>query len=503
MTHPEIHEVSEVHKHLIRDAVGEMRLAAEADTELPADTKLVWVLSAPGTYLSQATPELGQIYSHDTHDRNNLQTGVAAALDITANRLGVDVTELTAEDIAANGPLLYYNGEGDNTNFRQNSDLRAAIESGEFPYPAELVRIGEIEQANTPAQAKDMAEFLGDHPEIDHVAVVSLLSHAPRVSRYIEKAVEDGVMPEGVEFYGVPVPVGDESLGAGVREVRKIVEYYDKGHLSADSAVPEYHYPRLDTLLTVEEWAFEGAGQPELTDQSKATIDALLREPFGGEAPDAVVALSGGIKPKNSENPEDFTTLLYSDKNETGVVVPSKTRVVATAAIAEVLPDVPIVTNSVDRTQPEWPSMASVVTQELVERGVDEDRIIPEETSFNTVTQLIETIKLAVENDWTKVTLVANDWYFPRLGRFIEQLPHIVTYEDPAQNEAFHAALASFAEMGGQISMVASEEVLLAAHPRYRSILRASKHAMEQTVASEARGSQALDEGRYAVSLKV
>src|SRR6185369_14569647 len=133
----------------------------------------------------------------------------------------------------------------------------------------------------------------------------------------------------------------------------------------------------------------------------------LITAPFDGELPDAIIALSGGIRPSISSLSETgFKTLSYADKNETGVVVPSKTRVIATAAIAHAIPDVPIVTNSVDRTQPDWPSMASVVADELVHRGVDRDRIILEEESFNTATQLIEMINLAVDNGWQRLSIV-------------------------------------------------------------------------------------------------
>lgn len=247
----------------------------------------------------------------------------------------------------------------------------------------------------------------------------------------------------------------------------------------------------------------EGAvTQPELSPHDH--IRNMVTEPFGGESPDAIIALSGGIRPSAASVSETgFKTLSYADKNETGVVVPSKTRVIATAAIAEAIPDVPIVTNSVDRSQPTWPSMASVVADELAYRGVDRARIIEEGASFNTATQLIEMINLAVANDWQKLAVVGNDWYFPRLGEFYKSLRSVVTYEDPAQNAAFHATLDRFEEMGGQVSLVSSEAVMKLAQPRFGALLAETETAMEQTLASEKRGLDHLRAGKYAVSLRI
>jgi uncharacterized SAM-binding protein YcdF (DUF218 family) len=447
--------------------------------------------------LEQASPEKGGVYSDAMYDKMDILAGFAAVTDITASRLGKRPQDVTFEDIEEFGPTLYYNGEGPetkNSNYSQNEDLRKAAREPDFPFPVSKLVIGEIDVANTPAQARGFGEYLRsirgeEGEEFGKVAVVSLASHAPRVARYIQKEIEDGNMPADIDYYGVAVPIPGSATGAGVREVRKIVQYHKKGDLAATPAYSEYYRPR-----TAEEWA-------EHVDER---IRELITAPFDGELPDAIIALSGGIRPSISSVSETgFKTLSYADKNETGVVVPSKTRVIATAAIANAIPDVPIVTNSVDRTQPEWPSMASVVADELVHRGVDRDRIILEEESFNTATQLIEMINLAVDNGWQRLSIVANDWYFPRLGEFYNQLRNVVSYEDPAENAAFHAALDRFEEMGGQVSLVGSEEVMILAEPRFRTFFAMAEHALEETLASERRGLEALRAGRYAVSFRL
>jgi hypothetical protein len=249
---------------------------------------------------------------------------------------------------------------------------------------------------------------------------------------------------------------------------------------------------------------------PAIEEQSELTLDAndrirdVVTGQFGGETPDAIISLSGGIRPSTSSLSESgFTTLSYANANETGVVVPSKTRVMATAAIAQAIPNIPIVTNSVDRTQPTWPTMASVAADELVHRGVDPSRIIKEEASFNTATQLIEMIKLAVDNNWQRLAVIGNDWYGPRLGEFYGRLRSVVRYEDRAQNEAFHAALDRFEEMGGQVGLVSSEEIICLAQPRFRAFMGLAEAALSKTVASEQRGLEDLRAGKYALSLRI
>lgn len=242
---------------IVHEAVAEMREAYNPKPGLPIDTDIVWVLSAPGTYLEQASPEKGEIYSSQMHDRLNIEKGFEVVREITADRLGKTPEEVTFEDIEEHGPTLYYNGEGPDTerkNYPQNEHLRKAMAKPDFPFPVSKMVIGEIDVANTPAQARDFARYLHsvkkENGETSKVAVVSLTPHAPRVSRYVQKVIEDGAMPEGVEFFGVTVAPELEVLGAGVRELRKINKYSkpkedgSPGDVAFDPAYDSYYRPR-------------------------------------------------------------------------------------------------------------------------------------------------------------------------------------------------------------------------------------------------------------------
>lgn len=234
---------------IVHEAVNELRRAYEPVPGLPTDTDIVWVLSAPGTYLQQAPHEKAGIYSQQMHDRNNLLRGFEAVREITAQRLGKKPSEVTFHDIEEKGPILYYNGEGAETagsNYHQNDDLRKAMKQPDFPFPASKIIIGEIDAANTPAQARGFAKYLHslkNAGEINKVAVISLTPHAPRAARYIQLEIENGDISKDIEFYGVTVNPETDTLGTGLREVRKVLQYYRKGDLARTPAYTAYYRP--------------------------------------------------------------------------------------------------------------------------------------------------------------------------------------------------------------------------------------------------------------------
>lgn len=218
---------------LTHQVVDELRDLKERPPFQPtADIDAVWVLSAPGTY-----KEVSQdgIYKGVSADKKNIDYGIRLVYEITALRLGKNVDEVTKEDVESEGPVLYYNGEDAataQTNYPQNLHLQEMVADPEFPLPASNLKIGHIEIANTPAQVSDFAEFSRDFLPGSKVAVVSLIQHAPRVSRYLQHQKDS--LPEGVIFLNAPTPETDKTVGKVLREVRKIADYAEKGDLSRE-----------------------------------------------------------------------------------------------------------------------------------------------------------------------------------------------------------------------------------------------------------------------------
>lgn len=271
---------------------------------------------------------------------------------------------------------------------------------------------------------------------------------------------------------------------------------------------------RVGTLAT-QELAVVPAPEEVTTELQEETEqeakNRLIRQeatgPLDRHTPDVIFLFSGGMTRDNgtnrtTENLHRATN--YTDLTEHGLVTGGRTRVIATAAIARVIPDIPIVTDSYNRFDPTEPTMASVMGQELINRGVDGNRIIHETDSFSTVTQLIEMVNMANEHGWNDIDVIGTAWHFPRVSAMFENLETIVNYEDPAKEAAFKAALATFRERGVRVGFVSSENVMRIISPHYANYLDAAEASapFQQTLAAETQGLADLQAGKYRIVLK-
>lgn len=225
--------------------------------------------------------------------------------------------------------------------------------------------------------------------------------------------------------------------------------------------------------------------------ERQAKITEMLTAPFNGANPDAIFSFSGGIK--YDSNSGKYRTLAYSELSEHGLVTGSKTRVIATAEIAKVLPEVTIVTNSFNRFDSEEPTMASVIHQELVNRGVSPERLDSEELSFSTLTQIKEMVIKAVDQNWTKLIAVTNTYHLPRIREMNRQLDVII------DDEVFQAALKIFKERGGKVEYIGSEDIIRLVSSHYKKYLDEAEktQGFTTTVAAEAQGLSDLQAGKY------
>ena len=218
---------------LVHQVVDELReLKEQPPFEPTADIDTVWVLSAPGTI-----KELSQdgIYNGVSADKKVIEHGIDLVRKITALRLDKDPEAVTKDDIESAGPILYYNGEDsdtEKTNYPQNLHLQEAAKNPDFPLPESKLVIGHIEVANTPAQVRDFMEYLQHSHPTGKVAVVSLIQHSIRVSRYLQQYKE--LVPEDVTLLNAPVAETEKTVGKTLREVRKVADYAEKGDLSKD-----------------------------------------------------------------------------------------------------------------------------------------------------------------------------------------------------------------------------------------------------------------------------
>lgn len=242
--------------------------------------------------------------------------------------------------------------------------------------------------------------------------------------------------------------------------------------------------------------AHEAVPVDALSPEEKLTaIRTVLTEGFGGEAPDVIFAHSGGMYYREERGVHRTTS--YSQLTEHGQATGGRLRVIATAKIAEAVPEAQIVTNSFNRFDPDEPSMASIVKGELTDRGVDPQRIEMEEQSFTTITQMVEMVKLAVEKNWTKVVAMTNEFHYPRMTAMFERLDTII------DDDEFQKTLTAFKERGVQVKFIPAEQILRLIDPHFTAYIErvVQSEAYAKTVAAEAQGLEDLLAGKYRVVL--
>jgi len=229
-------------------------------------------------------------------------------------------------------------------------------------------------------------------------------------------------------------------------------------------------------------------------------VRKYVLEVIGDKEPDALIVLSAGIRQQTvkGEPTGRWKSVAWGHAGDLGLHTGSRTRVSAGAFIAKAFPEIPVVANSYNRNNADEPTMASVVKGELIQRGVEEDRIVLEEESFSTITQYIEALRLATENKWKNVAVMINEYYEPRAKAIFTHLAEIV--DDPVVQKLVN----TFADKGGRFVFVNSESVLRTVDPLYikyfEEIYRSPQY--KEMLGKEAQGLEDIKAGRYKYSLR-
>jgi hypothetical protein len=221
--------------------------------------------------------------------------------------------------------------------------------------------------------------------------------------------------------------------------------------------------------------------------KAKGALESELQ----GIEPDVLFIHSAGIR--RSAATGAWRSVEWGHPGDLGLHTGARTRVLAGAEFARIFPNVPIVANSYNRNSADEPTMASVVAQELVDRGVDEDNIILEEESFSTITQYIELLKLAKEYDWKNVAIMGNEYYKERLEAIFTHLPEIV------DDQSIQELWLDFHESGRTLVVMDCEPVLRAMDPHYVNYLDNvySQPYYREMQQKEAQGLEDINNGRY------
>lgn len=159
--------------------------------------------------------------------------------------------------------------------------------------------------------------------------------------------------------------------------------------------------------------------------------------------PDAFLILAGAMTYDDATG--EYLTASFDTYDENsaiavGMPLPSggRDRVLAAFEMHGVFPDAYLVGMSKTRDDRK-PTYAAVARKELLEKGVDEGRVLVQDASVDTVTELKATARLAQEYGWKNVVLIVSKWQVPRAEALLN---HVEDFAD----EGEEALLAAFAE---------------------------------------------------------
>ncbi len=221
-----------------------------------------------------------------------------------------------------------------------------------------------------------------------------------------------------------------------------------------------------------------------------------IYEQLCGGKPDVLFILARGVVENKATG--EFKSLGYGDTDLHGMVGGAKARSIAAAELHRFFPNSSVVANSLIPQMPA--SMARVTAQELQNRGVQQEKIIIQEESYSTFTELIELIKLIVQNDWHNTVVIANEFHIPRAQAM---LAHINDLHDPngySEKPEVQEALKKFKEMQSvYIAFVSAEEVLLVANPHYKKVIDAARQlpTWKETMEKETMATIQIQAGEY------
>lgn len=188
--------------------------------------------------------------------------------------------------------------------------------------------------------------------------------------------------------------------------------------------------------------------------------------------PDAIFPLSGGTLWDEKSGAWRSTT--YEEGDSFGTLG-GYARIQAGAILARRYPKAKVVANT-KCLDDRLPTHASIHARELEALGVEKERIVLEEKSTTTGTQVLEALALAESQGWKNILFVSNEYHIPRVQAFYEK-----------------------AKSNVQADSISAESILIAESPGFKDAFEIiqKKPAYRLRLKSEAEGLEALRKGVY------
>lgn len=213
-----------------------------------------------------------------------------------------------------------------------------------------------------------------------------------------------------------------------------------------------------------------------------------------GDAPDVIVVVSGASKYNEQKGRYDNGS--FGDVDDSGLITGGKDRVIAGAEVHAAYPDSMLVTTS-RTSDPNRPTLAAVLTAQLVRMGVPQEQIIEKDESYRTVDGVKDVMLLVQEKGWKRVVYITSGYHVPRIQEFLK---HITEFSSDESEKARLSEIVDALEKGDlHIQVIGSDEILPLRSGHYEEYMKTVKElpGYKERVKSEEQGVQDIREGKY------
>lgn len=230
----------------------------------------------------------------------------------------------------------------------------------------------------------------------------------------------------------------------------------------------------------------------QVDSQDSPTVSELL-----GYDIDAVLPLAGGVEKHTNENGQTiWRSPVSSGVDSNSLPTLAGFRVAATYSLLRSDESVACLVTG-EYPENEKPSPYLVAKDELVQMGVDSQRIVPNSETYDTVDELVKLIELSVKNGWSSVGCVTNEYHTRRMGLLLNNLDWL-TFQNQ-RTSLFMEGLRMFEEGNLKIHIIKAEEVLKNYEDIYEKYVSPSLKTANLTTRykKENEGIRAIRGGKY------
>lgn len=275
--------------------------------------------------------------------------------------------------------------------------------------------------------------------------------------------------------------------------VTKIFEaLYPINHFFTKNDVLEFLVKNPDLLsVNLGGTGYEGYAkslkEDEVFSQKQAFYEKMI-----GYIPEAIILLSAGtIMEETSDKTISYRSTRVNEGDAFGILW-GEARMLATAEIAIFFPKAMVVTTSV--RFPDEPTHAKIIRDELEQLSIPRDRIILEEKSTNTLSQIGEVIKIVQEKKFKKVVFITNEYQAIRARAMYEYFETLIP-PDPETKRIVRECKKD----GVRVLFVSAESILPYRDKKYIEIVNHMKKspAYINRLKNEEQGTAMVISGEY------